>query len=464
MAGSARLSSRFGWRAFWLTLIILVATTISTGLYWRGRILDTTSEALDAHISTVETALGIDIAGGFDPFADGRVFLLVTPEIGLQIFSDAGEPLAVSQDLNEAPLIAIDNVPPGGFTEEQTDVKGYGNALVRAAAFETTQKTYFIETVASLSDVDTACVAMCLIAPIASIGIAALVALAVALSVGAAMAPVRKMSERAATLSNRERPEPLNVPADTAELRELSSRLDQLLEQIRVAFDREQQFLDDASHELRTPIAIARAELDLALRAAHDSDTAAALESSLEELRRLDGMASDLLMLARERAAGTESYVPVDLGDVAKAAVATVRKDPGQRPVTIDVHGAGRIVGDPDSLERALVNLISNSVRHCKGLVRVAISDAGGAIEVTVADDGPGIPEHLLETLFDRFTRGRSRGARSTGLGTAIAAEVVRHHGGTIRAENRPEGGAIVTMRFPRGSQFAGAVEGRANP
>ncbi len=449
MAGGARLSARFGWRAFWLTLIVLVATTISTGLYWRGRIIDATSEGLGAHISTVETALGIDIAGGFDPFAEGRVLLLVTPEIGLQILSDGGEPLAVSKDLVETPLIPIEDVPPAGFLERQVDVEGYGNALVRAAVFATTQSTYVIETVASLRDVDTACLVMCVIAPIASIPVSALIAFAVALSVGAAMAPVRKMSERAATVSNRERPEPLNVPADTAELRELSSHLDQLLENIRRSFDREQQFLDDASHELRTPIAIARAELDLAKRVSADPETVTALESSLEELRRLDHMASDLLVLARERAAGTDSYVPVDLGSVAKAAVSAVRKDPGQRSVTIDVHGAGRIVGDADSLERALVNLISNSVRHCRGRVRVAIGNSGSAVEVTISDDGPGIPDHLLDTLFDRFTRGRSRSARSTGLGTAIAAEVVRHHGGTIHAANRPEGGAIITMRFP---------------
>lgn len=447
---SATLRSRFGWRAFWATLIILIAATVATGWYWRGQVINTTRDALDAHITTVETALQIDVASGFDPFADGHVLLLVTPEIGLQILSAAGDPLAVSRNLSETPLIPLEEVPASEVVERRQRVPGYGDAMLQAVRLEGGDTSYYIEVVTSMDELDRASLVTYVVAPVFALGIAALIGLSVAFAVGAALTPVRRLSERAAAVADGGTPEALNVAANTAELEQLSRDLDHLLERIRQSFDHEQQFLDDASHELRTPIAIALTELDLARREAAEENTRAGLDSAIEELRRLDGMASDLLVLARERAAGSEGFVPVDLGAVGRAAATAVRRDPRQRAVQIQVSGNAWIIGDSDSLERALVNLIANSARFCKRSVEVAISESADAAVVTVADDGPGIPDHLIDNLFDRYVRGRSRGAHSTGLGTAIAAEVVRNHGGAISAENLPGGGAVVTIRFAR--------------
>jgi signal transduction histidine kinase len=446
---AATLRSRFGWRAFWVTLIILVSGTVATGWFWRGQVINATRDALEAHISTVQTALQIDIASGFDPFADGRVFLLVTPEIGLQILSGNGDLLAVSADLTRMPLIPLDEVSDSEGIERRQPVAGYGDSLVRAVRVDEGEISYYIEVVTTLDELDRASTVTYVFGPIVSLGVAALMGISVSFTVGAALSPVQRLSERAAVVADGGQPEALNVAANTAELEGLSRDLDHLLERIRQSFDREQQFLDDASHELRTPIAIALTELDLARREASEENTRLALESALEELRRLDRMASDLLVLARERAAGTEGFVPVDLGAVGRAAAEAVRRDPRQRAVRIEVSGTASIVGDCDSLERALVNLIANAARYCDQSVRVTISQSDHAATVVVADDGPGIPDHLIDDMFDRFVRGRSRGARSTGLGTAIASEVIRHHGGVISAANRPEGGAVVTMRFP---------------
>lgn len=450
LIGGSSLRSRFGWRAFVFSLIILGIVTVGTGLYWRSRVIATAREALTAHIGSVAGDIELDLSSGFDPWDDGGTTVLPAPETGIQVMSSGGEVLAASADLrSRSPLVSPQETLRDQSIEVRETVEGFGDALIVASASELDGETFVIAAVTSLDELDTACVAMCVVAPIAALVISAAIGLGVAASVGAALEPVRQLAGRASEISGSGHPEPLQVPAHTSELQELSSNLDHLLEQIRVAFDREQQFLDDASHELRTPIAIARAELDLARRAAVDADTQHSLGSALEELRRLDAMAADLLILARERAAGSMGHQPVDLATVAHGAAAQVRQDPRQGPVVIEVTGRGMVSGDPGSLERALQNVIANAARFCEELVTVEIVESA-EVTVTVVDDGPGIADHLIDTLFDRFVRGRDRGAHSTGLGTAIAAEVVRNHGGTISARNRDEGGAEVRILLPR--------------
>lgn len=452
LLGGKTLRVRFGLRAFFFSFLILGSVTLGTGLFWRSRLLDSIRDGLVAHIRSVESELELVAPQGLDPFPLDGLVVLPAPETGVQILTLDGEVLAASPHLaGSGALLPINDLPtaPGVVVTRDVTTDALGHSLVMGTTIQVSDRMFAVEAVASLAEADGACWAACAILPgIAGI-VAALIGVGVAMSIGYALRPVQALTRRAAEVAGTRKPSPLNVTAPTAELQELATELDHLLEAIRASFAREQTFLDDASHELRTPIAIARAELDLARRARPDPTTAAALASALEEIERLDQAASDLLVLARARAAGPEDFRPIEVVPVARRAATAVHRSSGSREVEITVQGSGVVDGDPNALERALTNLVANAARYCRSLVEIHIASSEESVRITVSDDGPGIPEHLLDTLFVRFSRGSDRQAHSTGLGTAIAAEVVAAHRGTISAGNRPDGGAVVTILLP---------------
>jgi len=446
----ATLRAQFGLRAFLLALIALELATFATGWLWRARALDAVAEGLNAHIHSIEADLELDLATDLDsPTTDGPM-LLPAPEVGIQIVSqESGVLAASSRLLDRAPLIPVGDVTATGTATSTVTDEEFGHALINAELVTIAGRRFVIEAIAGLDDVDGAARITWLVFPLVSLLLAALIGFTVSISVDRALRPVKSLAGRAAEIAAGRRPLRLDVQARTTELRDLAAQLDRLLDSIRASFDREQAFLDDAAHELRTPIAIAQNELDLAYRSAPDQQTGEALRSALDELRSLDRTAADLLVLARARAAGREAFVPVDLGEVARQAAAVVQRDPRQRRVPINVTGSGLVFGDPDGLQRAATNVIANAARFCTNSVVVEVGAVSEDVVMTITDDGPGIPDHLLGTLFDRFARGAGREAQSTGLGTAIAAEVVASHGGTITAHNGRVAGAVITIRLP---------------
>jgi signal transduction histidine kinase len=219
-------------------------------------------------------------------------------------------------------------------------------------------------------------------------------------------------------------------------------------------------FLDDASHELRTPISIARGELELArlqAEATADPETTAALDSALEEIDRLDHLAVSLLVLARTRSAGPPPQTPFSLADVARRAVATATSVAATRDATsdgaieVDVSGDVVVRGDAEAIERAIRNLVENALRYARHRVAVVISDDGATV-LEVRDDGSGFAPEWLENGVGRFATGDSPEAHGgAGLGLAIVDAIVRSHGGTVEIGAAPGGtGADVTLRMPR--------------
>jgi two-component system, OmpR family, sensor kinase len=456
------MRARFGLRVFLLSTVFLGIALVGTGLFWRARLMNDKLQGLTNHIDSIESELETLYQAGAFPSSDGTLLEFPAPEQGVQVLSPTGEELAGSSRLtNVAPAIPPETISPDETTPPTTIVHHpvFGHSLVVAESFPLGPDRYVVEAITGLSDLDRANRTAFVILPIAALLLSLVLGTAVGISVDRALRPVRQLARRATAIAAGRRAMRLDVTADTAELQDLAARLDDLLSAIRAAFDREQIFLDDASHDLRTPIAIARAELELAQRHTRHPDTAAALRSAIEELDRVDSTAAELLVLARARAAGTEGFTTVDVGDVAQRAAANARRDPNQRRVNLAVMGSGEIEGDAAALERALTNLVTNAVRHCAGKVEVSVRSEGHWVTVVVADDGPGFPDHLLENLFDRFTRGTDRRAHGTGLGTAIAAEIVATHNGTIHAANSPGGGAAVTIRLPA-SPVAATVGG----
>jgi signal transduction histidine kinase len=266
---------------------------------------------------------------------------------------------------------------------------------------------------------------------------------------GAMFKPVRSMIEQADTISAREPGERLTITRGGDELRMLATRLNAMLDRIEDAAARERTFLDDASHELRTPISIVRGELELArTRAIGHPELVEALDSVLDEVERLERLAHNLLVLARSRSGSLAAGdTPVDLETVVERAVRDVSRRAGNQHVAIRCGGNAVVNGDESALQRAVLNLLDNAVRYAGSEVVVTIDSHPSVVAVTVADDGPGFGD-LLPQAFDRFTRDPGQGG-GMGLGLAITAAIVTAHGGYVSADNRPPGGARVCLHLP---------------
>jgi signal transduction histidine kinase len=273
----------------------------------------------------------------------------------------------------------------------------------------------------------------------------------------------------------------LPVPEARDEVRELALTLNDMLSRLAAAQRKQRALVSDTAHELRSPIASIRAQLEVALDHPELHDWESTARDVHADTLRLARLAEDLLLLARldERSAGVAAdrghRVPVDLAvlvtDLAaryEGAKAEVVALAGPREGGYSVQRAGGagagaagvamvVTGDRDGLDRLLVNLIDNAVRYAKSTVTVAASAEGSWAEVTVTDDGPGIPAADLERAFDRFARldsDRSRDADDpggAGLGLAIVRATAEAHGGTARLEPVPgQPGLRAVVRLPR--------------
>jgi two-component system OmpR family sensor kinase len=273
----------------------------------------------------------------------------------------------------------------------------------------------------------------------------------------AALRPVESMRQEAAEVSVSEPGRRLPVSPARDEIGRLGETLNDMLARLEAAFARERTFVSDASHELRTPLAILRTELELALRQGRTvEELHSALESAAEETDRLTQLAEDLLVIARS----DQGRLPVraeelpahELLDRARDRYAQRAAHAG-RELRVENDGGLRLVGDRLRVDQALMNLVENAMRHGEGEVVLAAEASDGAVELHVRDEGPGFPEDLLPSAFERFTRGdpaRTRGG--AGLGLPIVAAIAAAHGGSAQALNRTEGGADVWIALPRRS------------
>ncbi|MDQ3764593.1 MAG: HAMP domain-containing histidine kinase [Actinomycetota bacterium] len=273
-------------------------------------------------------------------------------------------------------------------------------------------------------------------------------------AIRAALRPVDVLTRQAAAISSLEADRPLPVVPGDDEIARLARTLDAMLTRLRVAFERERAFVDDASHELRNPIAVLRGEIELALSATDDpTEVERSLRAALSEAERLSRLAEDLLLLARERAGSLIlRREPVDLVDLATAEARRLQPVLG---LNIQVSGDPAIAqGDPDRLRQLLANLGHNSAAAGATTVRVHVTADKASALLEIADDGPGFPPNVRDSAFERFVRGdqaRSPGSTSgAGLGLSIVRAIVAAHSGTVQARNDElHGGAVVTVRLP---------------
>jgi signal transduction histidine kinase len=287
--------------------------------------------------------------------------------------------------------------------------------------------------------------------------------------VGAALRPVEALRSSAERISDAEQDARLPVPPSSDEVHALAVTLNSMLDRLADARARQRAFVADAAHELRSPLASMRTQLDVSRRLEGPTPVT---DDLLADVQRLSVLVEDLLLLARLDAAGSGAD-PVPAREVAPLVAEVSRRYATARvPVTASGTGPGRadVAVRADDLRRALVNLLDNAVRHARTAVQVGLRADGPLVVVEVSDDGTGIPAADRDRVFERFTRlddARDRDAGGSGLGLAIVRQIAQRSGGDVHLDEAPGGGLRARLVLPSaGRPDAGqaAVSGHPLP
>jgi signal transduction histidine kinase len=285
---------------------------------------------------------------------------------------------------------------------------------------------------------------------VASLGVGWVVA-------GRVLRPIGRITSVARDIQATDLSRRIELPGPEDELKQLADTFDAMLARLDAAFAAQRQFVADASHELRNPLAIIRTNVDVALADPHpDPDdlrhTITVVQRASDRMARL---VDDLLALAR-RQEPTLEHEPVDLG----AAVAEASDDfvvpAAARGIVLDraIAPGVTVTGDRDALKRAVANLLENAVRLAPegSRIRLATGSEGHRAWIAVADEGPGIAPEDQPHVFDRFwraDRARARADGGTGLGLAIVRQIVESHGGQIRLQSKVGVGSSFVIWLP---------------
>jgi signal transduction histidine kinase len=269
--------------------------------------------------------------------------------------------------------------------------------------------------------------------------------------IGAAMRPVEELRSSADRISGAGRGERLAVPPSDDEVHALAETLNSMLDRLDGAREREAGFVADAAHELRSPLASMRMQIDVARRLGEGGTLAEELH---EDVVRLGALVDDLLALARLDASRGHQPVAEPEPVPVRPGLEDVARDWTSSGVRIEVlPGPDLAVSmGPGELERILANLVGNAARHAD-TVRLSAAGRGERVVVAVEDDGPGIPLADRDRVFERFTRldeARDRDAGGAGLGLSIVRELVRSRGGEVRLSDSPSGGLRVELSLDR--------------
>jgi signal transduction histidine kinase len=270
--------------------------------------------------------------------------------------------------------------------------------------------------------------------------------------VGRTLQPVEAIRTQVAAISGTQLDRRVTEPPTNDEIARLARTMNAMLDRVEDASQRERRFGADASHELRSPLTRMQTELEVDLTHPETADLVATHRSVLEEVSAMHRLVEDLLHFARsDNHTSQLNHQPVDIDDLVLAAARQLR---ASTPVQIDTAGvsAAQVFGDRDELARAIRNLCDNAARHANSRITLTSREQHGLAQLTVTDDGPGIPEHERSRVFERFARvdeARQATSGGTGLGLAITLDIIQRHGGTVTIEEPDDGGARFVVSLP---------------
>lgn len=354
-----------------------------------------------------------------------------------------GQPRLVVQAPGERPVPVVpgQNPPP----------LAAGDPRVRAQrTIETAKGTITLVAEQSLAEVDSTVDS---ITRLLFFGVPGLVLLVAALTwwlAGRALRPVEAIRAEAAAITGSTIHRRVPEPGTDDEIGRLARTMNSMLDRLEESSIRQRRFVSDASHELRSPVAAIRAQLEVALRRGDTADWPVVAGRVLQEDERLEEAVRELLELARAEEGGEIEAIDIDLDEIVLEETARPRRV----PIDTSQVSAGRVHGHAAQLARVVRNLLENACRHAASKVAVSLAAHDGEVWLVVDDDGPGVPADDRARVFDRFTRldeGRARDAGGVGLGLSMVLAIVERHGGVVVIDDAPLGGARFIVRFPEG-------------
>ncbi len=450
--------------AWYVALLASILAALGTFLFIRlkGDLVVGIDRSLDSRAAQISLGYQGGGEGEFQDVNDASLAGLPIGESAAQILSARGGVLETSGDAaGKRPMIDPSTLARviAGQRIRQTIALGPDGEPFRVLALPAPRQSgrEALVVVSSLEDIDRSVHRLLVLLLIA--GPAALAA------AGAggwwlarrALLPVARMTEEADRIGVDRLDERVAVPTTSDELERLARTLNSMLERIERGVEDKRRFVANASHDLRTPLAVMRSELDVSLRSHRLAPEARrVLESATEEVERMSRIVQNLLTLARiDEGKMHLLLAPVELREQLASVVADLQPLAQTKGIRVEVEGGvASVMADRDRLNQAVTNVVENAVKYTDrgGEVRVSVWRKGDEAGLTVRDTGPGIPGDMLPRIFDRFVRvdaARSHDAGGSGLGLAICREIVEAHGGAVRVESEPGRGSRFTLSLP---------------
>ena len=370
----------------------------------------------------------------------------------VQVLDAKGEVVAATANIAaRAPMATLRPVA-GASAYVTIDDLGIDDERFRVLArtMVTADGTYTLLVAASMESVDDSAEVLASVLWLGTPLVVGLVGAGSWLVVGRALAPVEAMRREVAAITATELDRRVPEPPTEDELGRLARTMNAMLARLEDASERQGRFVADASHELRSPLASLRTQIEVNLGDG-DAGRRLLLAGLLEEVLRMQRLVDDLLLLARSEHEVTPRRETVDLDDIVLAEVRRAPVPAGKR-VNASGVSAGQVMGDADQLGRVVRNLLENALRHARREVMVRAGEDAAGVFLVVEDDGEGVAAEDGERVFDRFSRADRARARShggTGLGLAITKAIVEGHGGTVSVDAERAGGAEFVVRLP---------------
>ena len=432
------------------TLFMVLLTGLSLGFLFhagaqsrRQTTLDRMQTMAEASRKELEAKDGeLEIDRDLEAFDDG---------VYLSLYDTAGVPLYgfVPREFDNSVIFddgSLRTVESGGHSwylyDEQITVEDYGPVWVRSIA----AADAFNSTLGTLGKT------ALLVLPVFVV----LAAVCGYLLTRRAFAPVRQITQTAreigegGDLSRR-----IGLTGRKDEIHTLAAEFDAMFARLEQAFDREKQFTDDASHELRTPTAVILSQSEYALENTHpQGETRAALESIHTQAARMAALLSQLLMLARaDKGRQVVQREPVDLSELVEMVAETEAEQAEARNITVqtELEPGVMVQGDETLLMRLLINLTENAIRYGRpgGQVKLTLRRQDGEAVGTVEDDGIGIAPEDLDKIWQRFWQADPARSGGAGLGLSMVRWIAGAHGGRVTVQSEPGKGSIFTFFLP---------------